>query len=64
MEISIIGFCLGLLLLIVPLYILQVYKVNFFFKILRGVLKMLITLGLTGVCLYFLLEQKLLLLLD
>lgn len=53
MEISIIGFCLGLLLLIVPLYILQVYKVNFFFKILRGVLKMLITLGLTGVCLYF-----------
>ncbi len=53
MEISILGFCLGLLLLIVPLYILQVYKVKFLYKILRGFIKMLVTLGLTGVCLYF-----------
>ena len=53
MNISIVGFCLGLLLLIIPIYILQLYKVNFLYKILRATLKMLIFLGLTGVCLYF-----------
>ena len=53
MNISIVGFCLGLLLLIIPIYILQLYKVNFLYRILRATLKMLIFLGLTGVCLYF-----------
>ena len=53
MNISIVGFCLGLLLLIIPIYILQLYKVNFLYKILRATLKILIFLGLTGVCLYF-----------
>lgn len=53
MEITIIGFCLGFLLLIIPLYILHVYKVNFLYKILRGVIKLIVSLGLTGACLYF-----------
>ena len=54
MEISILGFCLGLLLIFVPLYILQIhYKVNFLFKILRGLIKMFVFLGVTAVCLYF-----------
>ena len=39
MNISIVGFCLGLLLLIIPIYILQLYKVNFLYKILRATLK-------------------------
>ncbi|MBQ1758840.1 MAG: ABC transporter permease, partial [Prevotella sp.] len=58
MNISIVGFCLGLLLLIIPIYILQLYKVNFLYKILRATLKMLIFLGLTGVCLYFVFQWK------
>ena len=53
MEISIVGFCLGLILLVVPVYILQVYKVKFLAKILRALVKMVICLGLTGLCLYF-----------
>ena len=61
MEITIIGFCLGFLLLLIPIYILHVYKVNFLYKILRGVIKLklkksLESFGRFGIFLYLCLK--------
>lgn len=53
MEISILGCIVGLLMAIVPVYLLEKNGVKFLFKILRSLIKMVIFLGITGGFLYF-----------
>lgn len=48
-----LGCIIGLLMAIVPIYLLEVNGVKFLFKILRALVKMLVFLGITGLCLYF-----------
>lgn len=53
MEISILGCFVGLMMAIVPIYLLEMNGVKFLFKILRSLLRMAIFLAITGFFLYF-----------
>jgi putative ABC transport system permease protein len=56
MEISRLGLILGLLLLVIPLYIIYAFKLNILPKALTGITKMLIYLCLTGFFLKYIFE--------
>lgn len=56
MEITLLGFVLGLLLLAIPLYILYAFRINLMQKALVAFGKMTVWLALTGFCLYFILQ--------
>ena len=56
MELTVIGFCLGLILLGIPLYIMYRFKVGLLSKVLMAFMKMLACLGLTGIFLYYVFE--------
>lgn len=53
MEISIVGICLGLLLLAVPLYVLHVFNTGLLPRALRALARMALSLAVVGVALYF-----------
>ena len=53
MEISIIRFCLGLLLVVVPLYVLHVFDTGLLRRALRSLAWMVASLAVLGLCLYF-----------
>lgn len=56
MNITLFGFIAGLLLLIVPVYCLITYRVNFSVKLLRGLLTMVAGLSVSGLILYYILK--------
>lgn len=56
MEISILGLILGLLLLVIPLYIIYSFKLKIMPKALAGITKMLVYLCLTGFFLKYIFE--------
>lgn len=56
MELTVIGFCLGLILLGIPLYIMYRFKVRLISKLLVAFVKMLACLCLTGIFLYYVFE--------
>ena len=53
MEISIIRFCIGLLLVAVPLYVLHVFDTGLLRRALRALGQMVGSLVALGLCLYF-----------
>ena len=53
MEISIVRFCLGLLLVAVPLYVLHVFETGLLPRALRALARMVVSLVVLGVALYF-----------
>ena len=53
MEISIIRFCLGLLLVVVPLYVLHVFDTGLLRRACRSLAWMVASLVVLGFCLYF-----------
>lgn len=53
MEISIIRFCLGLLLVVVPLYVLHVFDTGLLRRACRSLAWMVASLVVLGLCLYF-----------
>lgn len=56
MEITILSFSLGILLLALPLYILYYYRINLWRKLARSFLKMLIITALTALFLKYIIE--------
>lgn len=56
MEITLLGFVLGILLLAVPLYILYAFRINLMQKTLVAFGKMIVWLTVTGFFLYFVLR--------
>ncbi len=56
MELSILGLCLGLLLLVVPLFIMYRYRLKILPKALMGITKMIVYLCVTGFFLKYVFE--------
>lgn len=56
MEFSILGCVLTLLMVVIPIYILEMNGANFLYKILRAMVKMVVFLGVLGALLYFVLK--------
>lgn len=56
MEITLLGFVLGILLLAVPLYIFYAFRINLMQKVLVAFGKMIVLLTLTGFFLYFIMR--------
>jgi len=56
MEISILGLVVGLILLVIPLYIIYAFKLKILPKALTGIVKMMVYLCLTGFFLKYIFE--------
>lgn len=56
MEITLLGFILGILLLAVPLYIFYAFRINLMQKVLMAFSKMIVWLALTSFFLYFIMR--------
>ena len=58
MEITVLGLALGMLLLVLPLYILYYYRINIWQKLAKGFLKMLVVMALTALFLKYIIEMN------
>ncbi len=58
MEITVLGLALGMLLLVLPLYILYYCRINIWQKLAKGLLKMLVVMALTALFLKYIIEMN------